>query len=259
MKIISLNQKNIEQEHICCAIVDKKNQEGVRLKKEWLKARFQEGLTFRKLDVRGKIFIEYLPAEYAWRPVNAPGYLFIHCLWVSGKYKGQGYAKELLNYCIADAEGTNGIAVVTSKKPFLTDKGFFLKHGFEVCDTAPPYFELLVRKNTDAPPPVFTESAKSLTTPNQNGIQIFYSDQCPFLNYYIDEMAKVAEEYGIPVQATKLHTAAEAQSMTTAYGTFNVFYNGKFLTHMPMSQKGFQKALEGIKPQKVKGAMLHNK
>lgn len=30
---INLNLENIESEHICCAISDKKHQEGVRLKK----------------------------------------------------------------------------------------------------------------------------------------------------------------------------------------------------------------------------------
>jgi hypothetical protein len=42
----------------------------------------------------------------------------------------------------------DGIAVVSSTKikPFLTDKKFYLKQGFEVVDSAPPYFELLVLK-----------------------------------------------------------------------------------------------------------------
>ena len=244
MNIINLTSENIDQEHICCAIVDKKNQEGVRLKKDWMKARFEEGLKFKKLDARGKVFIEYIPAEYAWRPIHAPGYLFIHCLWVSGKFKGQGYAKELLNQCLEDAKNYNGVAVVTSKKPFLTDKKFFLKQGFEVCDTAPPYFELLVKKNKEVPSPTFTPIAKTLTTSYNEGIQIFYSDQCPFLAFYIKEMAAIAEELGISVQSMKLNTASEAQQMTTAYGTFNVFYNGEFLTHMPMSKNGFEKALK---------------
>ena len=53
---INLNLENIESEHICCAISDKKHQEGVRLKKEWLKERIKEGHIFRKLKGRGKVF-----------------------------------------------------------------------------------------------------------------------------------------------------------------------------------------------------------
>lgn len=57
------------------------------LKKEWLKNEFDNGYIFRRLDERAKVFIEYVPAEKAWVPVNAPNYLMINCLWVSGQFK----------------------------------------------------------------------------------------------------------------------------------------------------------------------------
>lgn len=52
MKLLTLTDKNLEQEHICCAIADKKTAPGVELKKEWLKNRFRDGLVFRKADIR---------------------------------------------------------------------------------------------------------------------------------------------------------------------------------------------------------------
>ena len=55
---INLTPENIEKEHICCAIGDKKHQDGVESKKEWIRAKFSDGHVFRKLDARGKIFIE---------------------------------------------------------------------------------------------------------------------------------------------------------------------------------------------------------
>ena len=33
---------------------------------------------------RGKCSIEYIPAENAWVPIAADGYLYINCLWGSG-------------------------------------------------------------------------------------------------------------------------------------------------------------------------------
>ena len=71
MDKVILTQENIGQEHICCAMSDKKSAEGVEAKKEWLACRMEEGLKFVKLNVRGKVFIEYLPAEYAWVPIEA--------------------------------------------------------------------------------------------------------------------------------------------------------------------------------------------
>ena len=40
---------NIEEEHICCAISDKKGETCVASKKAWLKERMKEGLVFEKL------------------------------------------------------------------------------------------------------------------------------------------------------------------------------------------------------------------
>lgn len=64
LKIIAVDENNIGQEHICCAITDKKVKP-VYLQKAWMQERFPDGLVFRKLNVRGKVFIEYIPAENA--------------------------------------------------------------------------------------------------------------------------------------------------------------------------------------------------
>lgn len=162
IEIITLNHENIDSEHICCAIGnDAINQRRANVKKTWLKERFDEGHTFKKFDLRGKVFIEYVPAEYAWFPVDAPGYNFIQCLWASGRYKGKGFGSRLLEECEKDSRDKNGLIAVTSNKklPFTVDKKFYLKKGFEVCDTAHPYFELLVKKfKDDVPDPKFLDN-----------------------------------------------------------------------------------------------------
>ena len=70
--IIQLNESNLESEHICCAISNKKCAEGYRAKKRWLNNQFKNGYVFKKFDIRGKVFIEYVRAEKAWVPINAP-------------------------------------------------------------------------------------------------------------------------------------------------------------------------------------------
>ncbi len=44
---MNLTLDNLDTEHICCAISDKKHQIGVSVKKQWLKKRFEEGDVFR--------------------------------------------------------------------------------------------------------------------------------------------------------------------------------------------------------------------
>ena len=70
MEYIQLTKENIDKEHICCAIASNKSPE-VMAKKEWLRNRMEEGLVFLKGDIRGKCFIEYIPAESAWVPIQA--------------------------------------------------------------------------------------------------------------------------------------------------------------------------------------------
>ncbi len=58
-KFINLTLDNINGEHLCCAIADKKHQYGVNIKRTWLLDRISEGHIFRKLNEKGKVFIEY--------------------------------------------------------------------------------------------------------------------------------------------------------------------------------------------------------
>ena len=126
---INLTLENIDEEHICCAIGAKKHQAGVDSKKEWIKSKLKDGHIFRKLNARGKIFIEYEPIETAWIPISGKNYEYIYCLWVAGNFKGKGIGKELLEYAINDSKekGKSGICTLVSKKkkPFIGEKKFF--------------------------------------------------------------------------------------------------------------------------------------
>lgn len=77
MDYIRLTSENLDSEHICCAISSNKDPQ-VLSKKQWLRDRLEEGLVFLKGDIRGKCFIEYIPAEYAWMPIEAAGYMHIN-------------------------------------------------------------------------------------------------------------------------------------------------------------------------------------
>ena len=87
-------------------------------KEEWLKRRFDEGLVFYRSAERGKCFIEYIPAENAWVPIQADGYLHINCLWIAGAMKGHGYSNDLLRECVRDAKERErkGLCIQSDKK-----------------------------------------------------------------------------------------------------------------------------------------------
>lgn len=250
MDIINLTTKNIDTEHIGCAISDKKCQQGYIQKKEWLKERINQGYVFKKYDVRHKVFIEYCPAEIGWLPITAPNYMVINCFWVSGKYTGHGYGKKLLEECIQDSKDKDGIVLLASdkKRPYLSDKNFFLKQGFEVCDFAPPYFELLVyKKNQNAVSPTFNKPAKNNICTNQRGLTVYYSNQCPYTEYYTNTVLReLADKANIPLNIIKITTREEALTSPSPFTIYSVFLNGKFITHDILNKNKFNKLLQSL-------------
>ena len=117
-QFLNLTEENLDREHLCCIIRSKKPHPGVEAKRAWLRERLQEGHVFRKLDTKGVVFIEYAPLETAWVPVEGDNYLYINCLWVSGEFKGKGYGKQLMEYCLADAraKGKSGVCMLGAEK-----------------------------------------------------------------------------------------------------------------------------------------------
>ncbi len=242
---INLTLDNLEDEHLCCAISDKKHQVGVDLKKEWLKDRLKEGHVFRKLDQKGKVFIEYAPLEKAWVPIVGENYMYIYCLWVSGSFKGHGHANELLEGCIKDAKqkGKSGICILSSKKkmPFLSDPQYLKYKGFKVCDTAEPYFELLYLSfDEQSEKPKFKSQAKTGEI-SDNGFVFYYTNQCPYTVKYVSIIANLAEENGFDVTIRHLTSVEIAKNAPTPFTTYSVYYNGKFVTNEILSEKKFEK------------------
>lgn len=236
MNIITLSQENLSTEHICCAISSKATEAGVAAKKNWMQERMREGLKFKKLDARGKVFIEYIPAENAWVPIDADGYVYINCFWVSGSFKGHGYGKQLLAECEADAiaNGYKGIVITVGqkKKPFLSDKVFMLKQGYEVCDSCLPFFELMVKRfDKDAPLPSFKNSARLGMGENIRGIDLFYTAQCPFTIPYTKMLEPVILGSDCPVRLHQITTKEMAQNHVCPITTYSLFVNGKFHTN----------------------------
>lgn len=249
MNIVTLNETNIADEHICCAFSDKKCRDGYEAKKGWLREQFADGYTFKKGDVRGKVFIEYVAAEQAWAPLDAPGYTLINCFWVSGKYKGQGHGKMLFNECLNDSQGKNGIAVITGTKklPFMPDKKFFQRQGFERCDSAEPYFELWhLPLKSGMPAPRFKECARQASCESESDVTVFYTNACPFTEYYVNtELVAVTAKRGLSLDIRKLETRQQAQNHSVPFTLYSVFYHGKFVTQHILNEKNFDKFVPG--------------
>ncbi|MFQ8705475.1 MAG: YoaP domain-containing protein [Thomasclavelia sp.] len=248
MEIITVNENNIDKEHICCAI-SSNNDIQVKSKKNWLKERFREGLIFKKIDVRGKCFIEYLPIENAWIPIEGSNLMYIDCLWVSGKFQGQGYAKGLLDSCILDSKEKNkdGLVILSSKKKmsFLMDKQFLLKYNFEVVDCIDDKYELMfLAFHDDVKQPKFKIKQLEL---EEKGFVLYYTHQCPFTAKYVDLLNNYCNENDIDIDIRYIDNKDIAQTSPTIFTTYSLFYDGKFITNEILSVKKFEKIVETVR------------
>ncbi len=243
---INLSLNNIADEHICCAIGDKKHQDGVDVKKEWIKNKLKDGHVFRKLNARGKTFIEYEPVETAWVPVEGKNYEYIYCLWVAGSFKGKGIAKELLEYAINDSKkkGMNGVCTITSKKkkPFLSEKNFFLHYGFKVVDEVGDY-ELLALQFEEGNIPKFSDSAKLMEIDSKD-FTIYYSSACPYVEYEVKELSNYAKEKNIKIHFIKIDNLEKAKTIPCIFNNWANFYKGKFISNTILNANSFEKLIK---------------
>ncbi len=250
IEIINGNADNICEYSMC----GYKNieHEGYKRKADWLRKRFSEGMGFkilRSYDGEGVGFIEYTPGEYAWRAVEATGYMLIHCIMIyPKKYKGKSCGSLLLKECIKDArkEKMHGVAVVTSKGTWMAGKELFLRNGFELVDEAPATFELLVKRfKKKAPLPKFKGDWDKKITSYGKGLTIIRSDQCPYIAKFVREIVETArEKYGLDPQMVELTNCKEAQNAPSPYATSGMIYNGRLVADHPISNRRFINIME---------------
>ena len=248
MEYIQVTKENLEKEHICCAIANN-NDVQVASKKAWLADRFDEGLVFLKSAERGKCFIEYIPAENAWVPIDAPNFMYIDCLWVSGSFKGHGYSTDLLNACIEDSKvkGKDGLCILSAAKkmPFLSDPKFLKYKGFEVADEADNGIELwYFPLKKSAKKPSFKDCAKHPHI-NEKGYVLYYTNQCPFNGKYVPILEQTAKDNNISFRAIHIQSREEAQNAPTPITNYALFHNGEYITNEQMNEKKFLKLVNG--------------
>ena len=237
----------------CCGIKCSSHP-GRQQKYLWLQAN-------AKFSVRAKIllapdgqpsgYIEYLPGEFAWRGVEAGGYMFIHCVWVfSRKHQRRGWGSVMIEACLGDAKkaGMSGVAVVVREGPWLADRRVFLANAFEPVDSAPPDYQLLVRKfNRAAANPAFKKGWDRRVGRYGRGLTIIRSSQCPHIAKFASDIAQAArEEYHIKPKVVDLGSWQDAQRAPTPYAVFALIYNGRLLADHQISRTRFRNIMNKL-------------
>lgn len=166
------------------------------------------------------------------------GYLLLvktiitYCLWTLGEFKGKGYGKQLMEYCIRDAKakGRSGICMLGAKKQkaWLTDQNFAKKFGFEVVDTTDNSYELLALF-FDGTTPNFTENAKDCKIDDEI-LTIYYDLQCPYVYQNVEIIKQYCETNHVPVNLIHVDSLEKAKALPCVFNNWGVFYKSKFET-----------------------------
>ncbi len=251
-EIMDLTPENIA-EYGVCGYKDVEKHLELRKKIQWFKSYYPKGLRIKAvLSKKGGYqgMIEYIPGEYAHRPVDAEGYMFIHCIFVGFKkeFKGKGYASLLIGECVNDAKNNDmlGVAVVTREGSFMASKDIFLKKGFQVVDSAKPDFDLLVKKFNEASKnPKFKSNITNKLKKYQNGLYVLRSPQCPYTEKNVNAILESAKnKFNLKPTLVDLQDSTTVQDTPCAFGTFCIVYNGEIISHHPISNTRFENIMK---------------
>lgn len=255
-KILDLTPDSIADYGVC-GYKDAKKHPELQKKIDWFTQYFPKGLRIKVISsAKGeyKGMLEYIPGEYAHRPVDAHGYLFIHCIFVGlhKEDKGKGYGTALIEACMNEAKdaGMDGVAVVTRKGSFMAADDIFIKLGFEVVDKAEPDFHLMAKKlKAGVSYPSFRKDMSKSLDKYRDGLTILRSPQCPYTEKNVNAIIQTAQEkFHITAKLIDLSDADAAQNAPNSFGTFCIIYNGKIITHHPISNTRFENIMkENIK------------
>jgi len=253
IQIIDLTPENIADYGVC-GYKDVKKHLELRKKIEWFKEYYPKGLRIKIILSKNGGYqgmLEYIPGNYAHRPVDVEGYMFIHCIFVGFKneFKGKGHASSLIEECIMDAKKAKmqGVAVITRKGPFMVKKDIFIKKGFILIDKAKPDFELLALKfNQKAINPKFKNMMMNLEKYTK-GLTIIRSVQCPYTEKNVNAILESAKnKFSLKANLVDLKDSNAVQNTPCAFGTFCIIYNGEIISHHPISNTRFENIMKKI-------------
>ena len=237
---------NVDDFGIYC--IKNKNSSGYQKKVKWFKNKLNDGLRIKiAMHMRGKQlgFIEYLPSERAWRPVDAQNYYFIQCIAIFVKdAKNKKIGRALIDQCEEDARRNkkSGVCTMTSDGTWIANRTLFEKIGFIIADRL-ERFELMYKALDDsAPLPKFNNWNERQA--EYQGWNLIYSDQCPMHEKSITDVTECATENKITLNVIKLTTPRDAQKAPSGFGTYALIKDGKLLADHCISRTRFENILK---------------
>ena len=144
----------------------------------------------------------------------------------------------------AKEKGKSGVCILSSKKkkPYLADKKFLLKYGFEVVDTVKNEYELLAL-SFNGEKPYFSESVKEMRISGQE-LTIYYGLQCPYIPNCIEQVQEYCTKNNIPLNLIAVDTLEKAKNLPCIFNNWAVFYHREYETNHLLNETFLKKKFQ---------------
>jgi GNAT superfamily N-acetyltransferase len=251
IEIVDVNASNLDKVGFFCAM-SKPGSAGYEEKLAWTRERFQEGLRIKAVQRGGRGFIEYIPGRFAWRAIEAPNYMVIHCMWVEGRARGRGQGKALLQSCIRDAHdaGLSGIAAVSAKgKVGLVDTDFFLGQGFHIVQFACGMDLVALKFDLAAADPHFSSDLKKKARALGDGLTVVSSPQCPCTYESAQQVVGIARADKIRARSLRVNSLKQLrQTSPSPFASFDIVYDGEVISNcfQRMTAERLEEMISGV-------------
>ena len=138
----------------------------------------------------------------------------------------------------------SGICTLVSKKkkPFIGEKNFFSHFGFKVVDTILDY-ELMALQFDCEEPPKFNDNARLMKIDNED-FTIYYSNECPYVEYEVKELSEYAKEKNIKINFIKIDSLEKAKNVPCIFNNWANFYKGEFISNTILNANSFEKLIK---------------
>lgn len=245
-EIISVTADTVDELGFFCKMSARKST-AWKAKRDWLMARFEEGLQIRMLGDGERGFVEFMPGAKSWRAIeDAEDYVVIHCLWVVGKSRGKRYARDLLAEVEtwAHENGYQGVAALTSRGNWLIAPGVLEHHGYRRVDSCGEGFELQAKAHGILHHPRLSGAWAQKAAACGPGVTVLRSAQCPYLEDAAGHARAAAEALGLPFKEFVLETADDVRRMSpTPYGTYALVKDGTCVSYHYLLEKDARRVL----------------
>ncbi len=206
MRIIDLDESNLQLYFVCLEDWSDEMKEAGNLKETWYKRMKYRGLRVKlAVDEEGTVggMIQYVPIEQSF--VDGSDLYFINCIWVHGYKQGRGDFRKhgmgtaLLEAAEADARavGAKGMAAWGILIPVFMRASWFRKHGFRTADRKGTQALMWKPFAADALPPKWIRGKyKPEIVRNKVTVTAFCSGWCPGQNLTFQRAKRAAAEPG---------------------------------------------------------------